>query len=656
MRRLTIGEVLEHRHLMAGGGFAALGLHPAAPPLAAAVAAFDTPDLQTEAEHPTGSLAGYKFLDLNGNHVRDVAAGNDPHFLFVIDASGSSSRPFASTSKTNLQAEIAGITEFYQELLRRGLTNAKLAVVVFSSQAKTLDLEPVAEGTQATTTPLADADSNGLSDFLEALASVQSQGATNLEAAVDATIATLASFDAPVNDRHVIFLTDGVRSRGGEFVSRLSTLAESAGTVRVFAVGDVELTELKVLDPQAIGFATIRSLREAFGNLNRTAGIPFVEAGLPGVTVYLDSNNNGALDNGERSTVTQPDDPETAAVDETGRYVFEDLPPGDYVVREVLPANSEQTFPISGPQRVTIGSDEIGRDALGRDFGNRPLGGSIQGTVFWDFDGDGQRDANEPAFAGAKVYLDLDRDGTHDVGEPSSVSASDDPSTPGVDETGRYEFSGLVSGRYLVREVLPRGFIQSFPTVPAHDVEVGEGTVNADFAIFQPEIPTQLPVFAGPPRVFGFPAVDAPPEITRLPELGPLQPAAERFFGSAGGDISAAPELSAEQGLPSPDPWLQAVEPEVAELLPALAEVLPRGVFDPDPGDPPPLPREPPEPVTTAKPPLPMVVTPTSWSLWWWMVVPISAVVAGLWWKFGPAVWRPKAQPYSWTLRRKRGT
>jgi len=50
-----------------------------------------------------------------------------------------------------------------------------------------------------------------------------------------------------------------------------------------------------------------------------------LEPGLPNWTIYLDLNNNGTLDAGEPSTLT----------DANGNYAFTNLQPGNYIVREV---------------------------------------------------------------------------------------------------------------------------------------------------------------------------------------------------------------------------------------------------------------------------------------------------------------------------------
>lgn len=64
-----------------------------------------------------------------------------------------------------------------------------------------------------------------------------------------------------------------------------------------------------------------------YNNLNDDGFQEADEPGLEGWTVYLDKNNNGKLDDKEPSTQT----------DAEGNYIFPNLKPGDYTVRQVLP-------------------------------------------------------------------------------------------------------------------------------------------------------------------------------------------------------------------------------------------------------------------------------------------------------------------------------
>ncbi len=68
------------------------------------------------------------------------------------------------------------------------------------------------------------------------------------------------------------------------------------------------------------------------------------------------------------------------------------------------------------------------------------------------------------ALAGVTVYLDLNNNGLLDTNEPTQITASDNPNTLEIDETGQYRFTNLTPGTYIVREVVPEGYKQTFPT------------------------------------------------------------------------------------------------------------------------------------------------------------------------------------------------
>jgi Ca2+-binding RTX toxin-like protein len=90
--------------------------------------------------------------------------------------------------------------------------------------------------------------------------------------------------------------------------------------------------------------------------------------------------------------------------------------------------------------------------------------------------------SREPGLAGVTIYLDLNNNGTLDPGEPSQVTATDDPTTPDVDETGQYRFTNLQPGRYVVREVVPTGYEQTFPVGGA--VPTGDGFADVVLEYF----------------------------------------------------------------------------------------------------------------------------------------------------------------------------
>ncbi|MDB5311282.1 MAG: sdrD 1, partial [Gemmataceae bacterium] len=89
-----------------------------------------------------------------------------------------------------------------------------------------------------------------------------------------------------------------------------------------------------------------------------------------------------------------------------------------------------------------------------------PLG-IVGGHKYLDVSGNGLNltaGPNSPAdtpMAGVTVYLDLNNNGVRDTGEPATVT----------DKTGAYSFAGVALGTYYVREVVPAGFVRTWPTL-----------------------------------------------------------------------------------------------------------------------------------------------------------------------------------------------
>jgi protocatechuate 3,4-dioxygenase beta subunit len=91
----------------------------------------------------------------------------------------------------------------------------------------------------------------------------------------------------------------------------------------------------------------------------------------------------------------------------------------------------------------------------------------IAGGLWNDANGNGTRESTELPLAGRMVYLDANRNGSPDPGERRTLSNAD----------GRYRFVELAAGEYAVRQVLPGGWKQTFPTTAAHVVTLGAGQV-----------------------------------------------------------------------------------------------------------------------------------------------------------------------------------
>jgi hypothetical protein len=81
----------------------------------------------------------------------------------------------------------------------------------------------------------------------------------------------------------------------------------------------------------------------------------------------------------------------------------------------------------------------------------------ISGYLWNDLDGDGVWDAGEPGQNGWTVYVDRNDDGLLQSGEPWFVTQNDGQ------HDGAFWFADLPAGSYVVREVLPEAWRQTFP-------------------------------------------------------------------------------------------------------------------------------------------------------------------------------------------------
>ncbi len=85
-----------------------------------------------------------------------------------------------------------------------------------------------------------------------------------------------------------------------------------------------------------------------------------------------------------------------------------------------------------------------------------PTTGEINGTVWDDANADRVRDIGESRLEGWQVYLDQNQNGQLDSTELSTQTDAD----------GRYTFSDLDAGQYVVAEILPEGWKQTSPAAP----------------------------------------------------------------------------------------------------------------------------------------------------------------------------------------------
>ena len=141
------------------------------------------------------------------------------------------------------------------------------------------------------------------------------------------------------------------------------------------------------IDSQTFNF-TVNPLNDGeirgtkWNDLNGDGVFTTDEPGLAGVTIYLDTNNNGVLDSGEPNTVTLDDNPTTSDVNETGQYTFTNLAAGTYIVREETPQGFEQTFPLGSETAVGDGFADVVLDYFNSGTGtfDEPYGADNDGN------------------------------------------------------------------------------------------------------------------------------------------------------------------------------------------------------------------------------------------------------------------------------------
>ncbi len=116
------------------------------------------------------------------------------------------------------------------------------------------------------------------------------------------------------------------------------------------------------------------------------------------------------------------------------------------------------------------------------DFGNHQVvtTGEIHGVEWHDFNGDGQRDPNEPAIPRWTIFIDDNGDGILNKGGLAGETMADDTGTPDG-ETGMFWFTDLPTEVYRVAVVVPFGWERTLPGGDgSHVVDLTAGGVVED--------------------------------------------------------------------------------------------------------------------------------------------------------------------------------
>jgi hypothetical protein len=194
------------------------------------------------------------------------------------------------------------------------------------------------------------------------------------------------------------------------------------------------------------GFVPVRLCGVKFEDLNGDGVRNTNEPGLPGWSISLQTADGGML----QSALSAGD----------GSYCFGSVGFGSYVIRETILPGWVQTLPASGRLEVTNVSG-VDRDNL--HLGNYRLG-VIGGVKFNDANRNGRRDTGEQGLPGWTIFLDRNHDGVLNHPRTGGVCDRDSLEPCGVtDAQGKYSFTDLPAGEYLVREVGQPGWSPTSP-------------------------------------------------------------------------------------------------------------------------------------------------------------------------------------------------
>ena len=215
----------------------------------------------------------------------NVGEGGSADVVLVVDQSGSTGAIFSGTpvgdingdgsADTILDAELASLLAFQADLISRGVS-ANLSVIRFDDASAIEDMDPVAPGVQFTTTPTADADGNGISDFEEVVRSILSGGLTSFEPPLQDALTVFNTLSNTGGT--LVFLSDGVPFDVGAYDDEVMALQALGIDLRAFGVGmGADLSALQIIDPSAMTVTTSQGLAMALTNIGVTSGTSSVD-------------------------------------------------------------------------------------------------------------------------------------------------------------------------------------------------------------------------------------------------------------------------------------------------------------------------------------------------------------------------------------------
>jgi len=278
------------------------------------------------------------------------------------------------------------------------------------------------------------------------------------------------------------------------------------------------------LDFASYEYATIAGSIFCDGDVD---GEYYWEDGLNGWTVELVNSATGQIVTTEVTAEWDTDgDGEVSPSYEAGLFVFTEVLPGDYELRQVTRPGWLQTAPSGLTFALSIAA---GDDIDGLHFGNIEQN-VISGQVYDDLNGDGYRQPGEPTIAGWTVELVDSTGQVITTAVTGDVDLNGDGAIDPADETGAYRFADLPAGEYEVRRVGQAGWRQTAPNMGDRVFALRkESLVEIAICEFDPATGVMRNSFAAPaetPLAFFQGLAVGPDRLFYADSAGPNHPAA----------------------------------------------------------------------------------------------------------------------------------
>ncbi|HEU5249497.1 MAG TPA: SdrD B-like domain-containing protein, partial [Thermoanaerobaculia bacterium] len=391
------------------------------------------------------AIGGIKFEDLNANGARDPGEPGLSGFTINLTPAAPGAPPIGTATTDGngnfLFTNVAPGSYTLSEVLREGFSLTvpaanSIPVTLASGESSIANefgnFRGVLTGTISGSKFL-DTNANGVRDPGEAgmsgvtitrTASINDPAGANLSVVTDAQ-GNFTFANVPFG---VFTLTETVPPGFAQ------TAPPPPGTIGV-TINFAERTSTGNLFGNRALAATISGVKfnDANGNGVRDAG----EDGLPGVTIRLTDSSNNVV---------------TTTTGSNGGFSFANVGAGTYVVSEVVPNGFTQTAPPA-PGTFTV-NVTTGQAVADLAFGNRVSQiptetGSISGRKILDLNANGIFDGLDRGFEGIRMEL--------------RTPAGDLVAFTTSDAQGNFTFSSLPAGTYVLSEVLPPNFFQTFP-------------------------------------------------------------------------------------------------------------------------------------------------------------------------------------------------